>query len=93
MPLICLQAGISVGICTGHDDLDKISDYKLLTDIIGWEDGFCDMDCKLWRARTGGITGFQLTSEAAGHFARSWMVAETVERARRRGLFVLAEMG
>src|SRR5580692_4555681 len=45
VPLKRSVAGISIGICTEHDDLDKISAYKLLTDIIGWEDAFCDMYC------------------------------------------------
>src|SRR5205823_2059688 len=50
-------AGISIGLCTEHDDKDKISRHKLLTDIIGWEDAFCDMDCKIAGTEKG-ITGF-----------------------------------
>jgi len=47
VPMTRPVSGISIGLCTEHDDQDRISDYKLLTDIIGWEDAFCDMDCKI----------------------------------------------
>ncbi|MDG2005286.1 MAG: polyribonucleotide nucleotidyltransferase, partial [Novosphingobium sp.] len=40
-------AGISIGICTKLDDNDKIEEYRILTDIMGWEDAFCEMDCKI----------------------------------------------
>src|SRR5690242_10501388 len=47
VPMIRPVAGISIGICTIYGDDKKLSQYKLLTDIIGWEDAFCDMDCKI----------------------------------------------
>src|SRR6185436_4705574 len=47
VPMIRPVAGISVGICTEKDDTASIGRYQLLTDIIGWEDAFCDMDCKI----------------------------------------------
>ena len=59
VPMIRPVAGISVGICAEHDADKKISRYKLLTDIIGWEDHYCDMDCKIAGTEKG-ITGFQL---------------------------------
>src|SRR5580698_9553969 len=65
VPMVRPVAGISIGICTDHDDLDKITRYKLLTDIIGWEDGFCDMDCKI-AGTDKGITGFQLDLKLRG---------------------------
>lgn len=65
VPMIRPVGGISIGICTEHDDLDKISRYKLLTDIIGWEDAFCDMDCKI-AGTDKGITGFQLDLKLRG---------------------------
>src|SRR5438093_5325298 len=40
-------AGISIGLCTETDDQGAISRHQLLTDIIGWEDAFCDMDCNI----------------------------------------------
>src|SRR5438552_3724272 len=82
-------AGISIGICAEHDDLDKISRYKLLTDIIGWEDAFCDMDCKI-AGTSKGITGFQLDLKLRG--ISHELMAETVERARVARLFVRGEM-
>ena len=65
VPIIRPVAGISIGLCTEHDDKDKITNYKLLTDIIGWEDGFCDMDCKIAGTEKG-ITGFQLDLKLRG---------------------------
>ena len=44
----------------------KISRYQLLTDIIGWEDHYCDMDCKIAGTEKG-ITGFQLDLKLQGH--------------------------
>ena len=71
VPMTRPVAGISIGICTEHDDKDKISSYKLLTDIIGWEDAFCDMDCKIAGTEKG-ITGFQLDLKLRGLPAPSW---------------------
>ncbi|HSH92960.1 MAG TPA: polyribonucleotide nucleotidyltransferase, partial [Roseimicrobium sp.] len=59
VPLTRPVAGISIGICTKSDDDDAFKRYELLTDIIGWEDAFCDMDCKIAGTEKG-ITGFQL---------------------------------
>jgi polyribonucleotide nucleotidyltransferase len=89
VPMIRPVGGISIGICTEHDDLDNISRYKLLTDIIGWEDAFCDMDCKI-AGTDKGITGFQLDLKLRG--ISHELMAETVERARVARLFVLGEM-
>ena len=58
VPLKRSVAGISIGLCTRTNDSGEIEDYKLLTDIIGWEDSFCDMDCKI-AGTDQGITGFQ----------------------------------
>src|SRR6266404_3676834 len=89
VPMIRPVAGISIGLCTEHDDKDKISQYKLLTDIIGWEDAFCDMDCKIAGTEKG-ITGFQLDLKLRG--VPHSLMAEAVERANRSRLFILAEM-
>ncbi len=64
VPMIRPVGGISIGLCTEHDDQDQISRYKLLTDIIGWEDAFCDMDCKIAGTEKG-ITGSNSTSSCA----------------------------
>ncbi len=89
VPMTRPVAGISVGLCTEHDDKDKISKYKLMTDIIGWEDAFCDMDCKLAGTEKG-ITGFQLDLKLRG-IPHSMMV-EAIEKARVARIDILAEM-
>ncbi len=88
VPLTRPVAGISVGICTEYSG-EKISKYQLLTDIIGWEDHYCDMDCKIAGTEKG-ITGFQLDLKLKGiPFA---LMAETVEKARVARMHILAEM-
>src|SRR5437879_9380533 len=89
VPMTRPVAGISIGLCTDQDDQDKISRYKLLTDIIGWEDAFCDMDCKIAGTEKG-ITGFQLDLKLRG--IPHGLMAEAVERANRARLLILAEM-
>lgn len=54
-------AGISVGLVTNEDQSNKI----FLTDILGSEDHFGDMDFKLSSTREG-ITGFQLDLKIGG---------------------------
>lgn len=65
VPLKSPVAGISIGICTETDNDDNIDRYQVLTDIIGWEDAFCDMDCKI-AGTSNGITGFQLDLKLKG---------------------------
>jgi polyribonucleotide nucleotidyltransferase len=89
VPLARPVAGISIGLCTEHDEEDKIAKYKLLTDIIGWEDAFCDMDCKIAGTEKG-ITGFQLDLKLRG--IPHSLMAEAVERAGKARLFILGEM-
>jgi len=89
VPLIRPVAGISVGICTETDDKDTIKEYKILTDIIGWEDAFCDMDCKIAGTERG-ITGFQLDLKLKGLPHR--IMTEALEKAHTARMHVLAEM-
>jgi polyribonucleotide nucleotidyltransferase len=89
VPMTRPVAGISIGLCTEHDDKKRISEYKLLTDIIGWEDAFCDMDCKIAGTEKG-ITGFQLDLKLPG--VPHGLMAEAVERANSARLLILAEM-
>jgi polyribonucleotide nucleotidyltransferase len=89
VPLIRPVAGISVGICTNHDEKDMISEYRLMTDIIGWEDGFGDMDCKI-AGTDRGITGFQLDLKLRGLPLR--IMAEALEKARVARLHILEKM-
>jgi polyribonucleotide nucleotidyltransferase len=89
VPMIRPVAGISVGICTELDANRKISKYQLLTDIIGWEDHYCDMDCKIAGTEKG-ITGFQLDLKLKG--ISHGLMAETIEKARVARMHILAEM-
>src|ERR1700677_1448318 len=88
VPLIRPVGGISVGICAEYSG-DKISRYQLLTDIIGWEDHYCDMDCKIAGTEKG-ITGFQLDLKLKG--LPHTLMAEAIEKARAARMFILAEM-
>src|ERR1700733_11746088 len=88
VPMIRPVAGISVGICAEYSG-EKISKYQLLTDIIGWEDHYCDMDCKIAGTEKG-ITGFQLDLKLKG--IPHALMAETVEKARVARMHILAEM-
>jgi polyribonucleotide nucleotidyltransferase len=88
VPLKRPVGGISVGICTEYGG-ENISAYKILTDIIGWEDAFCDMDCKI-AGTDQGITGFQLDLKLRG--LPHEIMVESIERARVARLFVLGEM-
>jgi polyribonucleotide nucleotidyltransferase len=89
VPMIRPVAGISIGICTIYGSDKKIAQYKLLTDILGWEDAFCDMDCKLAGTEKG-ITGFQLDLKLPG--IPLSIMTEAVEKARVARLHILGEM-
>src|SRR5437763_14484139 len=88
-PLIRPVAVDSNGICTDTDDDKKIRRYQLLTDIIGWEDAFCDMDCKIAGTEKG-ITGFQLDLKLPGLPHK--LMAEAVEKARVARMAILKKM-
>ena len=89
VPLVRPVAGISIGICTEYGKDGPIQRYQLLTDIIGWEDAFCDMDCKI-AGTDCGITGFQLDLKLRG--LPHPILAEAIEKARVARLFILGEM-
>ena len=89
VPLIRPVAGISIGICTDTSEQGRAPRYQLLTDIIGWEDAFCDMDCKI-AGTDKGITGFQLDLKLPG-LPHQWMT-EAVEKARVARLAILKRM-
>ena len=89
VPMIRPVAGISIGICTESNDRNEIARYQLLTDIIGWEDAFCDMDCKIAGTEKG-ITGFQLDLKLPG--LPHNLIAEAVEKARVARLAILKKM-
>ncbi len=89
VPLIRPVAGISCGICTEYGADGKIARYQLLTDILGSEDHFGDMDCKIAGTEKG-ITGFQLDLKLKGLPLE--IMTETIERTRVARLHILAEM-
>jgi polyribonucleotide nucleotidyltransferase len=65
VPLSQHVAGISTGLVTEMDENGKIAKHVVLTDIIGAEDHFGDMDFKLCGTRDG-VTGFQLDLKIQG---------------------------
>lgn len=65
VPITDVVGGISVGLVTETDDSDKITNHVVLTDILGSEDHFGDMDFKICGTEKG-ITGFQLDLKIKG---------------------------
>ena len=89
VPLVRPVAGISIGLCTEYGADNQIARYKLLADILGSEDAFCDMDCKIAGTEKG-ITGFQLDLKLRG--IPPQIMTEAVEKARAARQFILGEM-
>ena len=69
VPIIAPVAGISCGLMTENAADGSITKWVTITDIIGEEDHFGDMDFKL-AGTTKGITGFQLDLKINGLPAR-----------------------
>lgn len=65
VPILAPVAGISVGLVSEHNDAGEITKHEILTDILGAEDHFGDMDFKIAGTRKG-ITGFQLDLKIQG---------------------------
>ena len=65
VPISAPCAGISTGLVTEKDENGKIVKHVVLTDILGAEDHFGDMDFKI-AGTTEGITGFQLDLKISG---------------------------
>ena len=82
VPMKGMVAGISVGLVT-EDSEDRPASggkrYELLTDIIGSEDHFGDMDFKLC-GTDNGVTGFQLDLKLPG--INHKIMAEAIQRAK-----------
>ena len=89
VPLKRSVAGISIGLCTRTNGNKEIEAYKLLTDIIGWEDAFCDMDCKIAGTEQG-ITGFQLDLKL--HGIPQSIMEEAIAKAKTARTAILANM-
>jgi polyribonucleotide nucleotidyltransferase len=81
-------AGISVGLVTEFEG-DRLARYTTLTDIIGSEDHFGDMDFKLCGTREG-VTGFQLDLKLPG--ITHAIMAEAIYQARDARMKVLDVM-
>jgi polyribonucleotide nucleotidyltransferase len=91
VPIKTPVAGISVGLVTENDESGKLKRYNLLTDIIGSEDHFGDMDFKLCGTRDG-VTGFQLDLKLPGVSHK--ILGEAIHRAkdaRTKILGIMAE--
>lgn len=84
VPITNPVAGISIGMVT-----DQNGKHKLLTDIIGEEDHFGDMDFKV-AGTVSGITAIQLDIKAEG-LAHNIMV-EALQRAKQSRLKILEPM-
>ncbi len=86
VPLKRPVAGISVGLVTENAADGSIARYSMLTDIIGSEDHFGDMDFKLC-GTSEGVTGFQLDLKLPG--ISHELMAEAIADARHnRGLIL-----
>ena len=79
VPVTGMVAGISVGLVTEHSEDRQLKRYELLTDIIGSEDHFGDMDFKLC-GTDNGVTGYQLDLKLPG--ISHQMMAEAIQRAK-----------
>ena len=83
VPISNPVAGISVGLVKEPDR------YVLLTDIIGDEDHFGDMDFKVAGTQNG-ITGIQLDLKIAG--INEQIIAETLRQSRKARIEILRAM-
>jgi polyribonucleotide nucleotidyltransferase len=89
VPMKGMVAGISIGLVTEAGDDGQLKRYELLTDIIGSEDHFGDMDFKLCGTDTG-VTGFQLDLKLPG--IRHNIMAEAIQRAKEARTKILEIM-
>jgi polyribonucleotide nucleotidyltransferase len=89
VPVKGMVAGISVGLVTEHGEDRQLKRYELLTDIIGSEDHFGDMDFKLC-GTDNGVTGFQLDLKLPG--VSHQIMAEAIQRAKEARTKILQIM-
>jgi polyribonucleotide nucleotidyltransferase len=93
VPVKTPVAGISIGLVTEGADVQSASGekrYELLTDIIGSEDHFGDMDFKLC-GTDAGVTGFQLDLKLPG--INHKIMGEAIQRAKEARTKILGIMG
>jgi len=89
VPMKGTVAGISVGLVTEHGEDRQLKRYELLTDIIGSEDHFGDMDFKLCGTDIG-VTGYQLDLKLPG--ISHQIMAEAIQRAKEARTKILQIM-
>jgi polyribonucleotide nucleotidyltransferase len=89
VPVKTSVAGISVGLVTEHGEDRQLKRYELLTDIIGSEDHFGDMDFKLC-GTDAGVTGYQLDLKLPGISHK--IMAEAIFRAKEARTKILEIM-
>ena len=89
VPVSAPVAGISTGLVTEKDESGKISNHVVLTDILGAEDHFGDMDFKIAGSKEG-ITGFQLDLKLNG--LPFDIALEAIKQNREARLKILAIM-
>ena len=89
VPVKGMVAGISVGLVTESGEDRQLKRYELLTDIIGSEDHFGDMDFKLC-GTDNGVTGFQLDLKLPGVSHK--IMAEAIVRAKEARTKILGIM-
>jgi polyribonucleotide nucleotidyltransferase len=91
VPIIAPVAGISAGLVTERNASGEITKHVVLTDILGAEDHFGDMDFKIAGTRDG-ITGFQLDLKIPGlPFDIAEEAIGQASDARRKILDIMAE--
>src|SRR5438045_2189994 len=89
VPMKGIVAGISVGLVTEQSEDRQLKRYELLTDIIGAEDHFGDMDFKLC-GTDNGITGYQLDLKLPGISHK--IMAKAIQRAKKARTKILEIM-
>jgi polyribonucleotide nucleotidyltransferase len=89
VPMKGMVAGISIGLITETSDDGQLKRYELLTDIIGSEDHYGDMDFKLC-GTDAGVTGFQLDLKLAGIGHN--IMTEAIQRAKEARTKILEIM-
>src|ERR1700720_4749636 len=89
VPMKGIVAGISVGLVTEQGEDRQLKRYELLTDIIGSEDHFGDMDFKLCGTDKG-VTGYQLDLKLPGVSHK--IMAEAIGRAKEARTKILEIM-
>jgi len=90
VPILAPVAGISAGLVSERDDSGKITNHVVLTDILGAEDHFGDMDFKIAGSREG-ITGFQLDLKIQG--LPFDIAKEAIKQATKARIEILDKMG